>query len=141
MRVDEVMTKDPACCTPDTDLRQIAMMMVQRDCGAIPIVDSYGEKHLIGIVTDRDIVCRTIALGKDPMDLTARDCMTTSIECVKVNDSLETCCSKMEERHVRRMPVVDSDGCCCGIVAQADIARTANDGQTAGIVRDISLAG
>jgi CBS domain-containing protein len=141
MRVEDVMTKDPACCTPDTDLRQIAMMMVQRDCGAIPIVDDYGEKHLIGIVTDRDIVCRTIALGKDPMDLTARDCMTTSIECVTPNDSLETCCEKMEETHVRRMPVVDSSGCCCGIVAQADIARTASERQTAGVVRDISLAG
>src|SRR5512140_1261431 len=117
MRVQEVMTTEPACCTPDVDLQQIARKMVEQNCGAIPIVDNYGSKHLLGIVTDRDIVCRTIALGKDPMDLSARDCMTTTVATVKPYDTLETCCQVMEQYDVRRIPVVDGDGCCCGIVS------------------------
>jgi CBS domain-containing protein len=140
MYVQEIMTTDPACCTPDTDLQKVASLMVEKDCGAIPIVDNYGSKRLLGIVTDRDIVCRTIALGKDPMDLSARDCMTSSVSTVTPNDSLETCCQKMEERDVRRIPVVDNSGCCCGMVSQADIARSAPESHTAEIVRDISMA-
>jgi len=139
MNVQDIMTRDPACCTPDTDLRQIALLMVQKDCGAIPIVDSYGSKHLLGIVTDRDIVCRSIALGKDPLELTARDCMTNAVATVKPNDSLETCCSVMEARDVRRIPVTDGDGCCCGIVSQADIARAGDEHKIAEVVRDISI--
>jgi len=140
MNVQDVMTRDPACCTPDTDLRQVATLMVQQNCGAIPIVDSFDGKRLVGIVTDRDIVCRTIALGKDPMDLTARDCMTSSVATVTPNDSLETCCNTMEAKDVRRVPVVDGNGCCCGIVSQADVARAAEASQTAEVVRDISVA-
>jgi CBS domain-containing protein len=140
MKVQDVMTQDPACCTPDTDLQQVARLMVQKDCGAIPIVDNYGSKRLLGIVTDRDIVCRTVALGKDPMDLKARDCMTTSIASVTPNDSVENCCQVMEEHDVRRVPVVDGDGCCCGVVSQADIARSADERMTAAVVRDISIA-
>jgi len=114
-------------------------MMARNDCGAIPIVDDYGARHLVGIVTDRDIVCRSIALGKDPMDLSARDCMTTSVTTVTPNDSLETCCRKMEHQHVRRIPVVDNSGGCLGIVSQADIARVAPDIQIGEVVHELSL--
>ena len=140
MKVQDVMTSAPACCTPDTDLQQVANLMVRQDCGAIPIVDSIGAKHLIGIVTDRDIVCRTIALGKDPMDLKARDCMTTSIASVTPNDSVESCCQVMEERDVWWVPVVVGCGCCCGMVSQAVIARAGDGRRTALAVRDISVA-
>ena len=60
----DVMTPDPACCTPETPLEQIAKMMAQSDCGEIPVIDP--AEHPIGVVTDRDIVCRVVAEGKNP---------------------------------------------------------------------------
>src|SRR5215216_4818873 len=126
MNVQAIMTSNPACCIPDTPLPDVARMMVQCDCGAIPVVDNRDSGRLVGIITDRDITCRTVAQGKDPLDLTAQDCMTASVASVTPNDSLQQCEQLMEDRQVRRIPVVDGNGCCCGIVSQADIARMAS---------------
>ena len=70
-RAREVMTPDPACCTPTTTLDQVAKMMIQTDCGEIPVLDV--NDRVIGVVTDRDIVCRVVAEGKNPMAYTGRD--------------------------------------------------------------------
>jgi CBS domain-containing protein len=139
MNVQAIMTSNPACCTPDTPLPDVARMMVLCDCGAIPVVDNQDSGRLVGIITDRDITCRTVAQGKDPLDLTARDCMTTSVASITPNDSLQQCEQIMEDRQVRRIPVVDGNGCCCGIVSQADIARKASEHETAEVVREISM--
>ena len=64
-RAREVMTPDPACCTPTTTLDLVAKMMIQTDCGEIPVLDV--NDRVIGVVTDRDIVCRVVAEGKNPM--------------------------------------------------------------------------
>jgi CBS domain-containing protein len=66
MNVGEIMTKDPACCTPDTGLQEVAQMMVDCDCGCIPVVDSEGSKMPVGMITDRDITCRVVAKGQNP---------------------------------------------------------------------------
>lgn len=100
--------------------------MVKHDCGEIPAVESRDNPRLVGAVTDRDITCRTIALGKNPLKMTAEDCMTAPCVTVTPNASIEECCKIMDENRVRRVPVVDDAGCCCGIVAQADIAKSAN---------------
>jgi CBS domain-containing protein len=65
-KAESVMTKNPACCTPQTNLREVAQMMVAHDCGSISVVENKENKKLIGIITDRDIVCRSIAQNKDP---------------------------------------------------------------------------
>ena len=57
MNVGEIMTKDPACCTPDTGLQEVAKMMVDSDCGCIPVVDGENSKMPVGMITDRDITC------------------------------------------------------------------------------------
>ena len=72
MNVGEIMTKDPACCTPDTRLQEVAKMMVDNDCGCIPVVDDEGSKMPVGMITDRDITCRVVANGQNPLDLTAQ---------------------------------------------------------------------
>ena len=59
MRVQEIMTKDPQCCTPDTTIQDVARMMVDCDCGAIPVVQEKESKQPVGVITDRDIVART----------------------------------------------------------------------------------
>jgi CBS domain-containing protein len=138
MQVRDVMTDNPACCTPDTPLPEVARLMVQHDCGEIPVVDSRQSGKLAGVVTDRDITCRTVAQGKNPLEMTARDCMSSPVVTVAPETDIGDCCHVMEENQVRRVPVVDASGRCCGIVSQADIARSAPEHEAAEVVKEIS---
>jgi CBS domain-containing protein len=138
MKVEQIMTRDPACCTPETLLREVARMMVTHDCGEIPLVQNPDEATLVGIVTDRDIVCRLVAQGRNPVDLMASECMSSPVITIGPEASLEECCRLMEDHQIRRLPVVDEAGACCGIVSQADIARHAPKGSTAELVKEVS---
>ena len=136
MQVRDIMTENPACCAPETSLEDVARMMADQDCGEIPVLDERGRP--LGVVTDRDITCRAVAQGRDPASTAARDIMSGSVITTTPDASLEHALAQMEERQIRRMPVVDENGVCCGIVAQADIARTAPGHETAELVRDVS---
>lgn len=138
MLVKEVMTADPACCISETGLQEVAQMMVENDCGEIPVVANEETKLPIGVVTDRDIVCRTVARGLNPLDLTVADCMSKPCLTVTPDTSLEECSRIMEENQIRRVPVVDADGSCCGIVALADIALHAKESVAGEVVKEIS---
>ena len=76
MNVAFLMTSNPACCTPDTGLPVVARMMVDRDCGEIPVLESDENKIPIGVITDRDIVCRSVAKDMNPLEMRVSDCMT-----------------------------------------------------------------
>jgi len=136
MQVEDLMTREPACCSPETPLPEVARKMVTHDCGEIPVVDA--QRKPVGVVTDRDIATRTVAQDRNPLELTARDCMSSPVVTVTPETSVEDCCRTMEEHQVRRVPVVDEDGGCCGMVAQADVADHAPSKQTAEVVREIS---
>ncbi|MFN3322540.1 MAG: CBS domain-containing protein [Bryobacteraceae bacterium] len=123
MKVQEIMTADPAFCTPETRLPEVAKLMVRFDCGEIPVVDSQQSRKPIGVITDRDITCRTVAEEKNPLMMTARDCMSAPVITATPNTPAEECAHLMEEHKVRRVPVVDTSGRLCGIVSQADIAQ------------------
>jgi len=138
MQVREMMTADPACCTADTSLPEVARMMVAQDCGEIPVVENASSKVPIGVVTDRDIVCRTVANGLNPLDLTAADCMSKPTVTVTPDMSLEECCRIMEEKLIRRVPVVDDRGSCVGIIALADIALHTGKNVAGHIVKEVS---
>jgi CBS domain-containing protein len=138
MHVKDVMTADPACCISETTLQEVAQMMIDHDCGEIPVVESNEAKLPIGVITDRDIVCRTIARGLNPLDLAAGDCMSKPCVTVTPDMSLEDCSSIMEENKIRRVPVVDADGSCCGIVALADIALNARRSVAVEVVKEVS---
>lgn len=140
MNVQDVMTPDPTCCTPDTGLQEVAQMMVDYDCGCIPIVDTNDSKMPIGMITDRDITCRVVAQGRNPLDLTAGDAMTASVVSVTPDMSFEECLNVMEKSQIRRVAVVDENGCLCGIVAQADVALNANESDTAEVIQEVSKA-
>jgi CBS domain-containing protein len=77
-------------------------MMVEHDCGEIPVVISQSDKRPIGVVPDRDIVCRIVAKGKDTLQSMAKDCMSSPVVTVMPNTSLEKCCQVMEEAQIRR---------------------------------------
>lgn len=138
MVIQDIMTEDPACCTPETGLQEVAQMMVDCDCGCIPVVDDDDARMPVGMITDRDITCRVVAQGKNPLDLTARDAMTSTVVSVTPDTSLEDCLNLMEESQIRRIAVVDEQGAVCGIVAQADIANNAGPRQTAEVVQEVS---
>ena len=138
MNVSDVMTKDPTCCTPDTGLQEVAQMMVDEDCGCIPVVDSEDSRMPVGMITDRDITCRVVAKGQNPLELTAQDAMTSTVVSVTPDTSIEECCDLMEDSQVRRIAVVDENGACCGIIAQADIAANLSDKKTAEVVQEVS---
>jgi len=135
MTVAEIMTKDPACCSPDTSLQEVAKLMVENDCGCIPVVQD-GEP--VGTITDRDIAVRTVAEGKNPLDLTASDAMSSNVVSVAEDCSLDECCKVMEDHQIRRVLVVDASGACCGIIAQADIAANASTKDTGEVVQEVS---
>lgn len=132
----DVMTADPARCTADTTLDQVARMMVQHDCGEIPVVDLADRP--IGVVTDRDIVCRVVAEGKNPVAYTVETCMTRDVVTVRADDSLETVVATMEQHRIRRVLVADEGGCCAGIISQADIAREEPLPEVGELVREVS---
>src|SRR6186713_3160059 len=79
MTVNELMTLDPVCCTPQTPLREVARLMSSHDCGEIPVVETRDNRLLIGVVTDRDIVLRAVADGRNPADTPIETCMTTRV--------------------------------------------------------------
>lgn len=136
MQVREIMTTNPACCTPESSLQDVAKLMADCDCGEIPVLDEQGRP--VGVVTDRDIACRAVAQGKDPAQTRAREVMSQPVVTVTPEENLEACCQRMEENQIRRLPVVDQSGRCCGMVSQADIARAAPEHEVAEVVRDVS---
>lgn len=135
MKIQEIMTAHPVCCAPDTNLREVARMMVDHDCGEIPVVR---DGRPVGVVTDRDIAARAVAAGRNPLEMTARDCMSSPVITVTPSTDVKDCCDAMEQHQIRRVPVVDSSGICCGMVAQADIAEHASARKTAEVVKQVS---
>lgn len=132
----DVMTPDPACCSPNTTLDQVAKLMVQNDCGEIPIVDAADQP--IGVITDRDIVCRVVAEGRNPGAYAVEQYMTQPVVTVRADAPLEDVVSAMEKHQIRRVPVVDERGCCAGIIAQADVAWSGGEHEVAELVREVS---
>jgi CBS domain-containing protein len=135
----DVMTPDPACCSATMTLDQVAKLMAQNDCGEIPVVD-VGDQP-IGVITDRDIVCRVVAEGKNPMGHTAEQYMSQPVVTVRADAPLDEVVSMMEKHQIRRVLVVDERGSCAGIIAQADVAWTGGEHEVAKLVREVSRHG
>lgn len=136
--VSEIMTKNPACCTPQTTINEVAKMMKSFDCGEIPVVDSYSEKSIIGVITDRDICLRAVAKGLDSKETMVEECMTKNPIVVSEDQDLEYCCQLMEENQIRRVPVVDENGECVGMLSLADVVHFAKKDVTLGLVKNVS---
>lgn len=136
MQVRDLMTENPACCSPEASLQDAAKLMKDCDCGEIPVVDE--QNRPIGVVTDRDICCRAVAEGADPAQVKVREVMSSPVLTVGPDASVDECCQLMDDNQIRRIPVVDDSGACCGIVAQADLARAIGEPEVGHMLRDIS---
>jgi CBS domain-containing protein len=138
MTAKDLMTPNPACCTMQTPVQEVARMMVEHDCGEIPLVEQPGLKRVVGVVTDRDIVCRAVAEGKNPLTLTAAAVMTSPAVTVNERDDLDEVIRVMESHQIRRVPVLNQNAEVCGILSLADIARRNSRKDTGDLVREVS---
>lgn len=138
MKVNEAMSTEPACCTAGTSVQDVARMMVERDCGAIPVVESETIRKPIGMITDRDITTRLVAQGRDPLHSTARDAMTPAAIAVSREAEVEDAARAMQKNRLRRVVVVAEDGSCVGVLALADIADALPERQSASVLKQVS---
>jgi CBS domain-containing protein len=140
VKARELMSAQPACCTPEDSIRQAASLMRESDCGCIPVVENTSSNRLVGVITDRDIACRCVAGGNGP-ETRVSEGMTRNPAVVRPDDEVETVERIMAEKQVRRVPVVDERGACVGVISQADLAldaKAASDSDVGKIVERIS---
>lgn len=134
-KIREVMTSDPRSIAPSTTVQEAAKLMRDADVGPIPIVEN---GTVAGILTDRDIVLRVVAEGKDPASTTVGEVASRDLVTVDPEQTLDEALRLMAKHQVRRLPVSEEDGKLVGIVAQADIALEADDRSTGELVEEIS---
>jgi CBS domain-containing protein len=133
--VQELMSSNPKTVRPDHLVVDAANVMRDEDVGLVPVVDN---NRLVGTVTDRDIVIRVIADGKDSGSVKVQEIASTDLVTVDPQQDLDDALRLMAQHQVRRLPVVEEDGRLVGIVAQADVARGADDSKTVELVEEIS---
>ena len=136
MRVKDAMHKGVDWVSPDTPISELAKLMCEHDIGAIPI----GENdQLIGMVTDRDIVCKGLAQeGFDAGRATARDVMTSGIHCCREDDDLAKAVRHMEGLKVRRLPVINKGKRMVGILSLGDVSHSAPGDLLSECVRSVA---
>jgi CBS domain-containing protein len=134
-KVRDVMTERPRAVTPQTPLSEVAELMETEDVGAVPIVE---DDRVVGIVTDRDIVVRAIAKGKDPRGMPAADASSRELVTVSPDDDLSDALKLMTQYQVRRLAVTAEDERLVGVVSQADVALHAKDKEAGELLEGIS---
>ena len=131
----EAMTSNPCAIESDRSVAYAAKMLKQEDVGLAPIVEN---GRLVGTLTDRDIVVRVVAEGKDPDSVNVRDVASSNIVTVDPRQDLDEALKLMARHRVRRLPVVEQDGRLVGVLAQADVAEEAKPKKTGELVEEIS---
>jgi CBS domain-containing protein len=134
-KIREVMTTNPRTVEPTTPIVDAARMMRDEDIGPIPIVEN---SQCTGILTDRDIVLRVVAEGRDPTTTTVSEVASRDLITIDPEQTLDEAARLMAQHQVRRLPVCEEDGNLVGIIAQADLALTASEKTTGEVVEEIS---
>lgn len=123
MRVREVMTREPRCCTALCSAQDAAALMRQWNVGALAVVDSFYNRKLLGMVTDRDLCLAVVATGRPPNQVRIGECMTQNpVGCAPEHDVIRAL-QLMCERHVHRLPVLNADQTVVGMVSVTDLIR------------------
>lgn len=133
MKVQDVMTQNPVTRSTDTVLPEVARLMVEHDCGEIPLYERGDGKRVVGVITDRDIACRAVASGGSIGSLSARRFMSAPAITVQPEDSVEQAAELMACKRVHRLPVVNAAGVCVGILSAGDVAQRVSSGVAAEI--------
>ena len=128
MKCCEIMTPNPVMCVLEDNVSFAINLMWDCDCGCVLVVKDMENKELSGIVTDRDIAMHIAKHAYvHPSQARVADCMSSPVIVCQLEDSVETVIGLMGEHQIRRVPVVDKDGCCAGIISQTDILLHAGD--------------
>ncbi|WP_049622076.1 CBS domain-containing protein [Frateuria defendens] len=137
MNVREIMTPNPRCCTAGDTLHRAAMLMREEDVGEIPVIDE--ERHLVGVITDRDIVTRCVATGDQPSQVSVEQCMTAPALSLHDDASVKELANLMAFHRIRRVPITDRNEAICGIVALADLERSDARSLKAEVFESVSI--
>jgi CBS domain-containing protein len=132
--VQDVMTRDPGAVEASAPIIEAAEVMLREDVGSVPILE---DGRLAGMLTDRDIVLRVVAEGRDARTITCAEIASRQLATIDPQQPLEEALRLMGEHQVRRLPVVEEDGKLVGILAQADVAR-ADPADTGPLLKEIS---
>jgi CBS domain-containing protein len=123
MTIREVMTRDPAFCSPSSSAQTAALVMQQKDTGILPVTEDAFSRKLVGVVTDRDLCLAVLVRGRDPSHVWVQECMTRDPVTCHPDEDISCALRRMRERQVRRIPVVDEAGNLKGIVSLGDLVR------------------
>jgi CBS domain-containing protein len=134
-KVRDVMTDRPRCVTLETPISEVAQLMESEDIGSLPVLEG---DQLAGMITDRDIVLRAVAKGKDPRGMPVREVASRELVTVYADDDLSNALKKMASQQVRRLPVVDEENRLVGVLAQADVALEVKEKAVGEMVEEIS---
>ncbi len=124
MQVQQVMTRDAECISPEATLTEAARRMRELDVGALPVCDN---DRLVGMVTDRDIAVRSVAEGHDPRVHRVREAMTPQLFSCREDEDVTAVARLMKEKQIRRIPVLNRDKRLVGIVSLGDLAVEVHD--------------
>jgi CBS domain-containing protein len=138
MKVRDVMSQNPTCCTPGDSAQSVARIMRDRNVGAVPVIADQQTRQLIGMITDRDFCCSIVADGLDPKKTTIEKFISANPIACRDGENIEKCERLMQDHQVRRVPVVDSNGSVIGIVSQADLALRDKPERVSRTVAEIS---
>jgi CBS domain-containing protein len=134
MKISDIMTDDVALCSPDDTIQDAAQMMADCDCGFVPVG---ANDRLIGVITDRDIVLRAVAEGKD-CDCLVRDVMSSDVKYCYEDQDIEEVMENMADQQIRRLPVVTREKRLIGIVSLGDLSQAAPSNLSGSALKDIS---
>lgn len=120
-KIGDIMTRVVECVSPEASVRDVALKMKDRHIGAFPVCT---DGSVVGMITDRDLALRVIAESRDPQGTRVSEVMTKDVVCCSEDDLVEEAVDTMEERQVRRLPVVAQDDRLVGLVTLGKLAKT-----------------
>ena len=126
--VETLMTRNPACCRPDTTLNEATHLMWINDCGSLPVVAGENGSSVVGMITDRDICMAAYHTGKKLTELPVREAMSKKVFSAAPNDEIADAARIMRTGMVRRVPVTDENGRLQGVLTLAHLARATENG-------------
>lgn len=131
MKIQDIMTKNPKACRPETDLAAAAMMMWDGDCGVLPVVDD--QNKVRGVITDRDICIAVASKHRRAEEIHVKEVTNGALFSCRPDDTPKKALKSMSEHRIRRLPVTDKDGHLQGMVSLNDLALSAKHGKGAEI--------
>lgn len=135
MIVKDAMHKGVQSATPSTPVKEIAKLMARHDIGSVPIIE---KNTLLGMVTDRDLACRALTNGKTLSRMAAKDVMTEGVVFCRETEEIGDAVRLMEDKQIRRLPVVDTDDHLVGMLSLGDVSHATSQDLAGEVIRAVS---